>query len=97
MIFLILGKKFTCLLAGHPLLLFGSFSVVQFEIFNICLLVLLVWSFAKLELRGIFYVLFFIVLGKNFTCLLAGHPPFIFWSFWCGPMRNLLTFWSMSL
>ena len=97
-IFLVLGKNFTCPLAGHPLLLFGSFSVVQFEIFiiltyvfvrkiltfllagppPICLLVLLFWSFAKLELREIIFSLF---QGKKFTCLLTGHPLFFFGSF----------------
>ena len=34
-IFLVLGKIFTCLPAGYSLLLFGSFGVVQFEIFII--------------------------------------------------------------
>ena len=142
-IFLMFGKKFTCLLAGHPLLLFGSFSVVQFEIFNIltyvfvrklwCVcyqgishllfssfgvvvckigtkrnlfcyifprfrekfhvsasrsspiyfLVLLVWSNEKS-----FNILVYVFVRKILTCLLTGHPPFVFYIFWCGSLEN---------
>ena len=66
-----------------------NFDVSASRSSPICLLVLLFWSFAKLELREI---IFFLVSGKKITCLLAGHPLFSFWFFWFGPMRNLKHF-----
>ena len=66
-----------------------NFDVSASRSSPICLLVLLFWSFAKLELREIIFSLF---QGKKFTCLLTGHPLFSFWFFWFGPMRNLKYF-----
>ena len=42
-------------------------------------LVLLVWSNEKS-----FNILIYVFVRKILTCLLAGHPPFVFYIFWLG-------------
>ena len=61
-IYLLVGKICTCLLAGHPPFAYCSIGMV------LC----------RIGTREIFHFIFFLILGKSFTCLIVGHSFLLF-------------------